>query len=1076
MKKILITLLPILMLNEAEAVVKAKAKAKPKVAAVKSQKKEAMKKTTSVNGRTVGEMFQSADRGAGLSLAKRDTSLPTYSNSLFDESQKSGTQVNLQSVKPPRSSTFFQDPNDDKVKLEMITDQQIQELFKLTQKLKASPNRGELWLRLAELYVEKASFIDFRKQSLYDQKLQEFQAGKTKIKPVLDLRDAHEYNKKAIQLYEWFVRDFPKDSKMDQALFFLGYNYYELGDAKKGTAYYTRLTKEYPQTPYITESNFALAEYYFENEKWKTALEYYTQVTRAKRHRLYAFSLYKVAWCHFRGGDSRKALQTMESLVRESRESSSYKDKKQVSKVNLESEGLRDIILFYSEVGDPKAAPTYFQSLTGSEANNYLEKLAYFYADRGNREGARFVFSYLINELPLSPKAFDYKYQVVKAYSNANKTREFRQELYSWVKDYGMSGAWYQTNKSKTDLIDNSDKLREQTLRTWVLQQHQSAQNSRASFSQGLAFEGYKLYLAEFPKHSIAPDMHFYFGELLYDMGRFDESGAQYRWVVENGAGSKFYHKASENTVLALERNIPKDEQIAARVGKSVEPVPLDPKVDRFIQAGLWYSNKFPQEEKTPEIRFRVGRLYYLHNQFDQATPYFREIIQKYPKTKYAEYSANLLLDIFNLKKDYAGLEKTGQELLNIPSIANSAAGQDIKQVLERATFKKAQDLEQSKDYAKSAESYEAFAKKNPKSELATSATFNAAINFERAGLAAKALAAHALVIRSDDKKAETLKVKSRRLVAKLYQDSGQLEEAAKAYQESAKDAGADPLAPNLYFNAAILDEALGRNYNAIQNYDLYYQKSKKSDRSEALYSIANLHRKANHLSAASDKYKDYVNMGGGTQEKNVESAYRVYEISKKIHRPGDADDWRKKTIGLQARYAPQKKGIGAKWVAQLKLEDAAETFREYRRVSLNNIKKLKLLSDIKISLLTKLNSQLAEVIKYDSPAEIVASLKMLGEANLLMGEAFVQAPVPPELRAGEEVNQYKAGVQKIAEPFFTKAKESLKAAIERAHEFEVYPEEYHQARELAAKLDSQLIYNGGEQAAQVRQPNWMGL
>lgn len=1044
--------------------------------------KSASKSTTTNrfggSGKTVGDMFKSADRGAGLSLQKNDTSIPSFSNNLFDRSQKESSRVNLQSVKPPKSSTFYQDPNDDKARLEQITDQQIQELYKLTQKFKNSPNRGELWLRLAELYVEKASFIDFRAQTVYDQRLQAFQDGKTKVKPKLDLREAHDYNRKAIQLYEWFVRDFPKDPKMDQALYFLGYNYYELGNTKSGTVYYTRLTKEHPRSQYVPESNFALAEYYFENEKWTQALGYYQQVVKNKRHRLYNFSLYKIAWCYFRSGDSRKALITMESLIREGRTNSgiSTTDKKVISKVKLESEGLRDIVLFYSEVGDAKASPNYFKSLTGKDANNYLEKLAYYYADRGNREGAKYVFEYLISENPQQSKAFDYKYQIVKAYSNANKTREFRQELYSWVKDYGTGSGWYQANKGNKELIDNSEKLREQTLRSWILQQHQTAQNSRAPFSQGLAFEGYRLYLAEFPQANSVADMHFYYGELLYDMGKFEEAGAQYRWVVDHGEGSKFYKKSSENIVLALERNIPKDEEIANKVGKTTEAVPLDPKVEKFIQAGIWYSNKFPQEQKTPEIRFRIGRLYYMHNQFDQAIPYFKEILQKYPNSKFAEYSANLLLDIFNLKKDYAGLEKTGNELLSIPSIANSPAGADIRQVLERANFKKAQDMEVGKDYAKAAANYESFASQNPKSGLAGTAYFNAAINYERAGMTSKALEAHSLVLKSKDAKVEKLKPKSRRLIAKLYQDSGQIEEAAKAFRASADESGNDPLTANLYFNAAVLDEVLGRNTAAIQNYDLYYQKNKKSDRSEALYSIATLYRKSNKLSAAIDKYKDYVNVGGGTHDKIVESAFWIYQLSQKIRRPGDADEWRRKTLGLQARYAPQKKGVGASYAAQIKLEDAEATFKEYKRIRLNNIKKLKVLSDLKISQLTKLNSQLAEVIKYDAPNEIVASLKMLGEANEIMAESLMQAPLPPELQKPEEIAQYKAGVQKISDPFLAKAKDSYKAAIERAKEFETYSAEYHEARSALLKIDSLATYDGGQQAVTVRQPNWMGL
>jgi hypothetical protein len=115
-------------------------------------------------------------------------------------------------------------------------------------------------------------------------------------------------------------------------------------------------------------------------------------------------------------------------------------------------------------------------------------------------------------------------------------------------------------------------------------------------------------------------------------------------------------------------------------------------------------------------------------------------------------------------------------------------------------------------------------------------------------------------------------------------------------------------------------------------------------------------------------------------------------------------------------------------------------------------------------------------VIKYDSPEEIVGALKMLGEANLLMGESFVNAPLPRELKLPEEVAQYKAGVQKIADPFLAKAKDLLKSAVERGNEFEAYGEDYRQARALVGKLDPKLFYDGGEEPISVRQPNWMGL
>ncbi len=1024
--------------------------------------------------KAVADMLKKPDRASTVQVdQKKQTSLPSFNDKIIQAGNH--TPVNLSEVKPPRTSSFMEEAgSDDKAKLEKITDQQIQELYKMIEKFKGSPRRGELWLRLAELYVEKAGIIDFRRQTDFDLKMRDFHDGKIKVKPRLDLADARDYNKKAVQLYEWFIRDFPKDEKMDQALFFLGYNYFELNESKRGLVYYTRLTHEYPSSPFITESHFALAEFYFEAEKWKLAGEHYHEITKHKHHRLYGFSTYKEAWCFFRSGRTNEALRTMELLIRENRElAQQAAEGKKVSKARLEKEALRDIVLFYANEGSPQKATEYFTNIAGSDASSYIEKLAYLYTDKGNRDGARVLFNYLIIKNPTTPKAFDYKYQVIQAYANATKTREFREELYSWVKDFGPSGHWYQTNKSNVELMDSSSKLRETTLKNWVLTQHQTAQNSHAKFSQGLAYEGYKVFLQEFPSGPATADMHFFFAELLYDMERYEEAGVQYRWVVDNAPTSKYGSKAAENIVLALEKNIPKDEEISATVGKSLDPVEFNSKVEKFVQVAQWYLTKFPKTDKTAEIKFRVGRLYYQHNQFDRAIPYFKEIVQNYPKTKYSEYSANLLLDIFNLKKDYAGLEKTGQELLAVPTIANSTAGADIRGVLEKAQFKKAQDLEINKDYGASAEQFESFAKQNAGSALVSAAHFNAGINYERAGSNGKAISNHALVLASKNKEAEPLKQKSRRILAKLYQDAGMIEEAAKAYRNSAIEAGADPAAMNLYFNAAILDEALGRNHEAVQNFQTYFDKSKKADRVEAVFMIAEINRRAGHQKDSAERYKEYFNFGLNN-EKSVEASYRMYDFYKAQQKTSEAEVWKRRTLTTQKKLNPNKKGAGASWAAKVLLDESTLAFHELKNIKIpENPAKQKKAVQQKIDRLNDLNQKLAEIIKYDSPEEIVGALNLGGRANQQIGEAFITAPVPKGLKP-DELKQYKDGIQKVADPFFAKAKESFKTALERSSQLEVYGKESEYARENLKKIDSSAVVDHGEVPMEIRSSSWM--
>lgn len=1037
-------------------------------------------RTTVTKKKTVADMLASAEassRGGRVQMSKTDTALPS-SNLGF---KAPVTAVNLDTVKPPRSSEIMTHGGrgaGDRDQYEKILDEQIQELYKLTQKFKASQNRGELWLRLAELYVEKAGLIDGRRQDEYDAKLRAFQSGQLKKKPVLNTAEAREYNKKAVQLYEWFQRDFPRDPKMSQALFFLGYNYFELGDVKKGAQYYEQLTRQYPNSPFVGEAHFALGEYYFENEKWAPAYKEYSYLIKEKKHRLNTFATYKGAWCLFRLGKVNQAMNYLEFIIKQGKAEtgSDVAGTRKVNRTRLEGEALRDIVMFYAEGGDPAKASSYFRGLVGGDINPYLEKLAYQYSDRGNKDASREVFKTLIAQNPRAPKSFEFQYQIVQNYYYAKNSSRFKDELYDWIRNYGPSSSWYAANKGNTELIANSEKLRETTLRNYILQQHQTAQNSRAPFSQAQANEAYQIYFKEFPTAASVADMHFYYGELLYDMGKFDEASIQYKWVVDNAPQGKFYGKAAQNLILAVERSIPSDKELQKRVGDSLEPVPLDAKADRFVKAGLWYVEKFPNSEKTAEIKFRIGRLYYQSNQFDEASKYFRDIVQTHSKTKYAEYSANLLLDIYNLKKDYAGMEKVGTELLAVPSIASSKAGEDIRGVLEKASFKKAQDLEVQRKYAESAQAFTSFAQQNPKSSLAVIATFNAAVNYERAGQNAPAMNSYQAVIASKDPSANDLKVKSRRLLAKLYQDSAQFEEAAKMYRAAAQDNPKDPLAANLIYNAAVLFEALGKHDEAIRSYNEFTTVNKKrSENAEVNFSMAQIHRKAGQTGAAISKYIEYVDGGGADREKVVESAYWVSELYGKQRAVTKSQEWKQKTLAIQRRFAPNKKGVGATYAAKIKFGEAYETFKEMKAIRFPaDPAKQKAAADKKIGLMTRLTGELADVIKFDSAEEIVSSLALLGEANEDMAQAMLIAPIPKGLNA-EETKQYRAGIEGLAQPFTAKAREGFKSAVDRGLELEVYNEAFKKSLAYMNKVDPKTYYMGDEVGSDIRLVNWMG-
>lgn len=1020
------------------------------------------------NHKTVGDILKRIEANTQkVNLQKTKSDLPQFQKS--QDLVKAPSKVNLSEVKPPSRSALYYEEGTNEAQLEKVTDQGIAQLYKLTQQFRNSKRRGELWMRLAELYSEKARLIEFRLQQKYDEQIKAYQSKKTKTPPKLDLTASQEYNKKAVQLYEWFLRDFPNDPKADQALFFLGYNYFELNKPDKGKEYYQQLTKKHPDSPFIEESNFALGEYYFEREKWAEALKYYKAVASNKRARLYSFALYKTAWCEYKTGAVKEALNSLVKVITAGRAAKGSHDSSAggVSRIRLATEAQKDLVVFYAEAGTPEGARGYFQEVAGEkQVFPLLEKLAYYYSDTGNREGARKIFRELIDERPNAPKAYDYQYQIVTMYVSTDRGEVFRNELYNWIQNYSPKSEWAKVNAKDKELVARANQLIETTLRNFTLQQHQTAQNSRVPAAQKAAKESYELYFSTFKEGQKLDEMHFFYAELLFDMGEYDAASYHYGWVVENAPRSPYFEKSVLNTVLAAEKGLPKEEELKKQVGESLEPVPFNKKISTFESATLRYVKAFPKGENVPAMKYKLGALYYYHNQFDKALETFNSIIREYPKSQYAQYSANLTLDIYNLKKDYSGLEKAGTEILSNQDLATSQVGSQVKGVLQRASFKRAQDLEAKKDYAGAAQAYEEFAKKNAGTELGTSAAFNSAVNYERAGDLSKAIGMYAVVGADRSGKHDDLKSKSSQFLAALYEKTGQYRKAAEAFENYASKHEKEKDSISFRFNAAVIRDGMNSYNQAIANYQAYFDKSKSSDRWEAIFLMAKLQERRGNISKAQDFYKQYYDARPKNPEQLIESAYRVAKIFAKRGKHDDAEDWYKKVIYQQKQYSTPEKPVGASYAAECKFVLVSKTFDELRAIKIPaNPQKQQAAVQQKLALLGKLKDQLKDVIRYDDGPYVVNSLTLIGQAYQHMAASIYAVPLPKGLDE-EGLKQYKAGVDKIAKPFHDDAVKNYEAAIEKGFKLEGYSEGLKSAQRELNRLDKDKFRDFGERAA----------
>ncbi|GEM_PF-451093 len=1008
--------------------------------------------------RTVGDLLKRIEKKANkVSLKKSQGKLPGYKSI-----GKSRARVDLQSVKPPSTANLYYPEGTKDANLEKATDKGISQLYKLSKQFKNSPRRGEIWLRLAELYVEKARLIEFKLSQDFEAKMKEYIDKKRSKRPELNLEPAQAYNKKAIQLYKWFIRDYPKDEKVDQALFFLGYNYFELGQSKTGSQYYSQLTKKFPRSFYNEEAAFALGEYYFENEKYKTALPYYHKVAKNRRGRLFSFSMYKLAWTQYKLGQMSSALRSLEKVIRAGKEKGGSSGP---SRLRLASEASKDLVVFYAEAGKPENARRYFDELVGAKKGRELiEKLAYFYADSGNRKAAQEIFSSLIDENPQSEKAFEYQYQIVSLYATSSTSNEFRGELFEWLNNYGPGSQWQKSNDDKRELVQKVNQLMESTLRNHILQIHQTAQNSRTKYSQNKAKDAYQLYFKKFDSGEKIDEMHFFFAELLFDMGEFEGAAYHYNWIVKNAPKSQYAEKSRLNTVLALEKALPSEKDLKDRLGDSLDPVPLEKNVKNFLLASKQYEETYPKGENVPAIKYKAGALYYYHNMFDEALNEFNEIIKGYPKSDYAKNAANLTLDIYNLKKDFVGLEKAGTEILKNEDLASGQVGTQVKSVLQQVSFKKAQDLESEKKYQESAESFKAFADQNPGSDLAITALFNAGLNFERAGLLAQSANMHESVVKKGGKAA--IKEKSEKILPSLYEKVGRYKEAASMMENYGSKNPKEKEAIDYLFNAAVIQDGVRRYRSAAKNYQEYFDRSRSDDKYDTLFLLAKLWEQRGGISKASEYYGRFYTSPTKDKSAVVESAFRNAEIFRKKRKNSEYERWLKKTVASQEALSKNSKSVGVRFAAEAQFDLVKGRFEELTKVKIPaNPAKQKSAVDKKLSLLNKLKDDLKSVIAYDDGPTVVASLTLLGQAYQHMAAAIFGAPTPKGLDE-EGLKQYKEGVRGIAAPFEKEAIANYKSAIERGFALKGYSEWLIRAHHELFQLDpSQLSYKE-EQAA----------
>ena len=959
---------------------------------------------------------------------KRQKGSPPQGKPLFPKQRSVKKKELLKYVKPPSSSRLYFNEGSDEAQLEKATLKEIKQLYEL---LKISP-RSDIQLRLASLYVEHSRLIESRIYEKYTEDLELYKMGsKKRIPPRINVSIVKEYSRKAINLYESYLQKHPRGKYVPDTLFNLGFSYMQIKQPQEGKKYYEALIQRYPNNSNIEDAYFHLGDYYFDQHQWKTARHYYNKASQY-RAKFYSFSIYKIAWSFYNENKVSSAMKTLMNLIKESQ----IKNRGKLTMfIDLSQEALADLGSFYI-YSKYKAsdAYSYFYTLTNSEEKtlSILRKVGFAYKDAGEHQNMRFIFNLILKFTPLSQLAFEYKYEIVQAYAYKGNQQIFNKELREWVQNYGPKSEWARKNRSQRELVKKANKLMELTIRNYAFVTHHSFLKTKKEYAKQQTLLAYQLYTLVFPKSNFDSDIRFQYGELLFDVGRFSDAVKQYSVIVKNYPQSKNHPVATWNKILALEKTLPKEQQVKVALKGRSGSVPFPQSVRAFEKAVKDYLKWYKNKSHAPQIIYTLANLHSEYRHYKTAIKYWMILIQKYPASnkEYYTQSIHLVLDTYNLIKDFDSLKRVGSLFLKQPVIQKLPIAQEIRKILRQVQFKTAQDLAENKKYKESAKLYEKFYHNNTGSNLAVFALYNAALNYEKAKSISKSRELYSTLYNSP-KLSNYPKIKKNimRDIADIFQNSGQYIRAAQAYKNYARAYPKDKNTQSFWYNAAIIFDGLNFYKSAEESYLKYFNlSSRRIERNQIYFLIARMYERQTAYIKAISWYKKYLNSPDQNKKTQIISAFRIAELNQKLKRTQDVKKWYRSTLNI---YKKLKQGVEYASLAHFYFSE--QIYNQFIRIRFpSNPNQQTQALQAKLNLLNRLKEDIKNIIRLNYNPQIVSALTLMGLANHHLYDLIIGSPLPKGLDA-QGKKTYKEGLIKTAEPFKKVAKDYYDQAIKKA-------------------------------------------
>jgi tetratricopeptide (TPR) repeat protein len=918
--------------------------------------------------------------------------------------------------------------------------------------LGGSPSeQAEALARLAGLLRARGLALTIRAQAAAD-------AG-DEIAAARDRRAASDARAEAIARYRELLKKYPRAPRTDEALFFLADTLQETGRDAEAIATARELTRRFPRSAWAPASHVFIGEHFFDAAKLDEALKEYRAAAEVPGDDVYPYALYKAGWCRFNQGAFTDAMKLFKRVADISTSSGD------VNKVQLAREARRDYVLAYARIGKPELAKDEFAKKFGVENGlKMLEQFGKLLFDTGRDPEAQLIHRQLLALHGNAPAAALDQTRLLILAQRGGKRRDLLSESKQLVEIFQRVREGAPAGAGSDERYQQARRLGEETLRNLAVEIHNEARKTRLEETWAAARALYAEYLTLFPDAPDAYDLRFFYGELLYARGLKVEAAEQYESVVRRDLSfpqpGRWLHKAAWSAVLARNEALLHGAAELKDTGERRAQRPLTAEEQKLAVACNLYLKALPDGPHAVEVAFKVGRLEYLSGDYDAARKHLSWIALAHPEHELAEYAANLVLDVENLRGDWEAVHRWALRFLDDHRLtAHGNLLQDLRRVEEQSAYALADAVTPD---GRKAEALLAFVQSHPRGQLTDKALFGAAAALSRIGRVDEALAARARVWKDQPHsplvpRALLASASDLAATGELGEAATLLERYAAGYQKQAAAqgtrrtrAGRKPAAEAAVYDeanarvalhdAAVLREARGELEKAAADrasgLELW---SQRADLDEERFALARLRA---GLGQAARAAREMADLARGAKQKPAFQIAAWREAARLFARAGESANARWSWTELERAF----RALGAKAREQLPVDALAAAadahfalglgaFDAFRKQQIRQ--PLRETLNRKIALLQIVKRRAEETVAMRQAEPAVCALAQLGEAQMLLGEAIATSPFPPGLN-GEQRKLYRAALAEKAEPLYGEARETLKSADARARELGV--------------------------------------